>query len=267
MWDLLKHLFIKQPKQTQPPRPKISDEERQANNDLIGGLRELEHQYKDSFLLKPEHNKTDDEIKKWAEEEVGAAHDGRVDNLTGRTEQRILNAENSFIRDKNSLVKRGLAHSSAFDERINSHPDFTAEELKELEQKHGRRYGALNAQIEIIQREFKSALHNFELRYASDLERRVAQLERDRDREASFIQRENERLLREFYANRHSPNASQAHIDNQKAMFEKTLEFYKSFNKDIALSMIYANINELAELIGMLEVFNLINIIADDIKR
>lgn len=308
-WDEFKDLFKTDSQREEERRQQIKDAVA-AQKSLTEQLAKLDSEYRaglpvaeqpDLDELFPESSglkeieytpATDDEIADRAQSEIDylktsernkldTDYDKAVKSLTEQSDTAKETLEDSYRKldelygelkqqAENDSIKRGIARSSIAASRLSDLDNAHMTSAGEAEAAYNAAVDAINVEIASLQTEQETALEELDLKYAAELQDRIAELKSERDKTvaeyekynnsvaeknrdyavqrekdiAQFLrEQEEERLAKEEetreYESKYGYSGDK--LDNYSKRYELALEFYTSLSPDIAADALAAS--------------------------
>ncbi len=308
-WDEFKDLFKTQSQKDEERRQQIKDAV-EAEKSLTEQLAALDKEYReslpeeelpdldklfpeDSGLEKIEYTPaTDKELSDRAQAEIDYArteekndlmskYDDAVKSLTEQSDKAGETMRESYKKlsdvytdlkkqAENDALKRGIARSSIATSRQSDLDTARSQSEKEVKEVYDAEITAINGEIAALQNEQETAFEELDLKYAAELEDRIAELKEERDKTvekynkynnsvaekdreyaiqrekdiAEYLEnREKERLEKEEeqreYESKYGYSGEK--LENYSKRYDLALDFYTSLSPDIAAAALDAS--------------------------
>lgn len=249
-------------------RGKTSDNKPKESSELVKKLKELEESYLLSLtgdnktleevvpnslgLEKKEYKaKTDEEIKSIAEQELSPEYEEKKNKLLKDKETKINKLETQIeelgteleenklsVHDKqeelkdshiSDMIMNGLTNSTIKDEGIKDIEEYTLNSLKKINENYDKKVSDIKAKITSYELEYGDALLNYDVKYASNLEKKIASLKKEEEKRLKEISdynidvyereekysRERPELVKKYYEERQNKIAeNRSNLDN-----------------------------------------------------
>ncbi|NLZ25421.1 MAG: hypothetical protein GX891_03070 [Clostridiales bacterium] len=213
--------LLKPKQDLQEDKSKAIEEALKKEKDTVDKLKELEDEYLKSVnekqmqkvaelfpetlgLEKKQYQpKSDEELRAQAEAELKSSLeenkqkiiadilsrqeslDESANKLKGEKEEGLKQIEELYDNLKkkaqNEALKRGLARSSIIMGQISDYDEKGMKNMAEIEAKYIEAINGINKEISKLEADKEIALGNLDLKYASDLAKRIAELEKERE--------------------------------------------------------------------------------------
>lgn len=229
-WEEFKDLF-KTDKQLEQERQQKINDALNAEKDLSAKLAELDKQYQDSLpkeekpdvdALFPKDNQlkeieytpaSDEDLISSAQKEIDASKATSKNNINARYEKAIEALEDNKKSAKNNLansyenlsklyselkekanndsLRRGMARSSVATNRVDALDKEHIESATQAEKSYMATLASIDDSLAALAREKEVALEELDLKSASELDERIAQLKADRDEKVKEYEKYN----------------------------------------------------------------------------
>ncbi|MCL2631186.1 MAG: hypothetical protein FWD49_06700 [Firmicutes bacterium] len=251
--------------------PVLTYEERRANSALTEMLREIERNYQSTLTKKAGDSgySTNEQLLEKAESELIRGLTERVDKASSTAEGKLekisvkqseaeisekaeldrlqSQLENLLNKQANSMVKQGLARSTIFSEGVNALESANAKNAENLNLKYSLKIEGLTLEAERVKYELDSALKSYEIKYASDLEKRYQNLIKERD---TLLDRENAQILKDANERSKKYGPTRAEQNSRQEIYNTAYGFYSQLDKPTARALIKNNYGALHGLMG-----------------
>lgn len=203
------------------------------------GLEEAEYQ---TPLAEDIERLAEDSLKAYKEnqlEAINSKYDVKLDNLSdsassalekkGLSEEDIL-ASFSKITDKtiNKNIKKGLAHSSIFENALKEVQSTKQKEINEVNFEYEKKMSKLENEKDILEQQKQNALTSFDISYATKLQSKIANINSEIAKEQAKIEKYNKDIASQEAAYRKEQEkeiaAEQKKIDDHNKALQKVLD-------------------------------------------
>lgn len=123
--------------------------------------------------------------------------DAKAD-LTDRKEKAESDYEQKLRLTKNSAINKGVYRSSVYSEAVNDLSRERLDEINKLNTEYGAKIASYNAQIAIVNSDYEKALKRFDIAHAVELENKINDLLRQRDKEEYEMLKYNNKVDKEL---------------------------------------------------------------------
>lgn len=295
----------------------VTEEDRKKSQTLIDTLKQLETEYNKRYEIDTESyvndviepqltekkyvQKSDAEIAREAETELLPGFTQKSD-MADQTLQSKLNAldekgaeaESKKARDEatlnaqmkkltdqqqQSVIRQKIVHSSINEGGKDEIETYGAVSAENIKSDFDDKFNAIKSERERAMLSYENALKEYNLKYAADLEKKIAGLKLQEEKRLEEINKYNKKIAAEKEAYRKNVEAKRKEQDEAAAVLEEmrketesfsrelygpsqaekeelekryrmAYDFYSAFDKDVAAKLIADSVKELETLLG-----------------
>ena len=154
-------------------------------------------------------------------------------DLTALKEKAESDYEQKLKSTKNGAINKGVYRSSIYSEAVNDLSRERLDEINKLNSEYGAKIASYNAQMAIVNSDYEKALKRFDIAHAVELENKINDLLRQRDKEEYEMLKYNnkvEKELTEYRLDRAraiaSEKAANAKTEREEAETEARIGMY-----------------------------------------